>query len=324
METRVYTALMIDASRPQPQDERVADALPGHWADQVLPRFARPYARLMRLERPIGWWLLLLPCWWGLALGQISFGGGLPNLWYALLFLVGAVIMRGAGCTLNDIADRNFDGRVERTKLRPIPSGQVSVARAVAFLILLCLAGLLILLQFNAFTVALGIASLAIVAVYPFMKRITYWPQAVLGLAFNWGALVGWSAVHGSLSAAPLLLYAGGICWTLAYDTIYAHQDKDDDILIGVKSTALKFGDKTIYWIGLFFAAALVLIDMAIWLAGGTLIAHVGVAAAAMQAAWQLARFDAAKPDRCLELFRSNRIFGLIITLALLLDTLLA
>ena len=320
----MYTAPMTDASHPQTRDERVADALPGHWADRLLPRFARPYARLMRLERPIGWWLLLLPCWWGLALGQIGFGGGLPNLWYALLFLIGAIVMRGAGCTLNDIADRNFDGKVERTKLRPIPSGQVSVRQAIAFLILLCLVGLVILLQFNAFTVALGIASLLIVAIYPFMKRITYWPQAVLGLAFNWGALVGWSAIHGSLSLAPLLLYAGGICWTLAYDTIYAHQDKDDDILIGVKSTALRFGDKTIYWLALFFLAALALIDAAVWLAGGTLIAHVGVAAAAMQAAWQLARFNPANATRCLELFRSNRIFGLIITLALVLDSLLA
>lgn len=324
MEAPVYTARMTDASRPQTQDDRVADALPGHWADRLLPRIARPYARLMRLERPIGWWLLLLPCWWGLALGQIGLGGGLPNLWHALLFLAGAIIMRGAGCTLNDVADRSFDGKVERTMLRPIPSGQVSIMQAIAFLILLCLLGLVILLQFNAFTVALGIASLLIVAVYPFMKRITYWPQAVLGLAFNWGVLVGWSATHASLSIAPLLLYAGGICWTLAYDTIYAHQDKDDDILIGVKSTALKFGDRTIYWLGLFFAAALALIDAAIWLAGGTLIAHMGVAAAAMQAAWQMARFDPANSTRCLELFRSNRIFGLIITLALVLDSLLA
>ena len=324
METPVYTAVMTDASRPQIQDERVADALPGHWADQLLPRFARPYARLMRLERPIGWWLLLLPCWWGLALGQIGLGGGLPNLWYGLLFLVGAIVMRGAGCTLNDIADRNFDGKVERTRLRPIPSGQVSLGQAMAFLILLCLAGLVILLQFNTFTVMLGIASLLVVAVYPFMKRVTYWPQAVLGLAFNWGALVGWSALHGALGLAPLLLYAGGICWTLAYDTIYAHQDKDDDILIGVKSTALMFGDRTMHWISLFFLGALVLIDAAIWVAGGTLIAHLGVAAAAMQAAWQLARFDAANSSRCLELFRSNRIFGLIITLALVVDSLLA
>jgi 4-hydroxybenzoate polyprenyltransferase len=320
----MYTAPMTDASSPlENPDRRVADALPDHWADRVLPRPLRPYARLMRLERPIGWWLLLIPCWWGLALGTTATGGGLPNLWYAALFLVGAIIMRGAGCTLNDIADRNFDGRVERTRLRPIPSGQVSVTQAFAFLILLCLLGLGVLLQFNWFTVFTGAASLLIVAVYPFMKRITYWPQAVLGLAFNWGALVGWTAVHGSLSLAPLLLYAGGIAWTLAYDTIYAHQDKEDDALIGLKSTALKFGSTTIWWLGLFFFLALALIDWAIWLAGGGLLAHMGVAAAAMHAAWQIARFDHANSARCLELFRSNRIFGLIITLGLLLDTLL-
>jgi 4-hydroxybenzoate polyprenyltransferase len=304
-------------------DGRVADALPDHWADRALPRPLRPYARLMRLERPIGWWLLLIPCWWGLCLGQIAWGGGLPSLWFAALFLAGAVIMRGAGCTLNDIADRNFDGRVERTKLRPIPSGQVSVTRAFAFLILLCLLGLAILLQFNWFTVFTGAASLLVVAVYPFMKRITYWPQAVLGLAFNWGALVGWTAVHGALSLAPLLLYAGGVAWTLAYDTIYAHQDKEDDVLIGLKSTALRFGESTIWWLALFFFLALALIDAAIWLAGGSLIAHLGVAGAALHAAWQLARFDHANSARCLELFRSNRIFGLIITVGLLLDSLL-
>lgn len=316
----MYTAPMSDTSHPE---ARVADALPDHWADRLLPARLRTYARLMRLERPIGWWLLLLPCWWGLALGQIAWGGGLPSPWYALLFLVGAIIMRGAGCTLNDIADRNFDGRVERTRLRPIPAGQVSVKAAFAFLILLCLLGLVVLLQFNWFTVFTGAASLIVVAVYPFMKRITYWPQAVLGLAFNWGALVGWTAVHGSLSLAPLLLYAGGIFWTLAYDTIYAHQDKEDDAMIGLKSTALKFGDTSIWWLGLFFFLALALIDAAIWLSGGSLISHVGIAAAAMHVAWQLARFDPSNSARCLELFRSNRIFGLIITLALLLDSLL-
>jgi len=311
---------MSDASHPE---TRVADALPDHWADRALPRVLRPYARLMRLERPIGWWLLLLPCWWGLTLGQIAYGGGVPNPWYALLFLLGAIIMRGAGCTLNDIADRDIDGRVERTRLRPIPAGQVSVKQALAFLVLLCLLGLVILLQFNWFTVVTGAASLVIVAVYPFMKRITYWPQAVLGLAFNWGALVGWEAIHGALSLAPLLLYAGGISWTLAYDTIYAHQDKEDDALIGVKSTALKFGDRSIWWLALFFALALVLIDAAAWLAGGSIIAHVGIAAAALQAAWQLARFRPDNGPRCLELFRSNRIFGLIITFGFLLDSLL-
>jgi len=320
----MYTAPMSDASRPaSAPDRRVADALPDHWADRVLPLSLRPYARLMRLERPIGWWLLLLPCWWGLALGQIAWGGGLPSPWYALLFLVGAIVMRGAGCTLNDIADRNFDGRVERTRLRPIPSGQVSIPQAFAFLVLLCLAGLAVLLQFNWFTVFVGAASLVVVAVYPFMKRITYWPQAVLGLAFNWGALVGWTAVHGALSPAALLLYAGGVSWTLAYDTIYAHQDKEDDALIGLKSTALRFGDASIWWLALFFFLSLALIDAAVWLAGGSIIAHVGVAAAAMHAAWQLARFDAANATRCLELFRSNRIFGLIIASGLILDSLL-
>jgi 4-hydroxybenzoate polyprenyltransferase len=212
---------------------------------------------------------------------------------------------------------------VGRTRSRPIPSGQVSVRQAIVFLAILCLIGLAVLVQFNRFTITLGISSLAIVAVYPFMKRITHWPQAVLGLAFNWGALVGWSASHGSLSLAPLLLYAGGIAWTLAYDTIYAHQDKEDDALIGVKSTALKFGDRSIYWLALFFAASLALIDAAIWLAGGSLIAHVGVAGAALHAAWQLSRFDAGDPQRYLELFRSNRIFGLIIAIALLTDCLI-
>ncbi len=316
----MYTAPMSDVSK---QDRPVKDALKGHWADTILPGFLRPYARLMRLERPIGWWLLLLPCWWGLILAQIAVGGGLPNLWYALLFLGGAIVMRGAGCTLNDIADREFDGKVERTALRPIPSGQVSVRNAAVFLALLCLIGLAVLLQFNWFTVFVGAASLAIVAGYPFMKRVTYWPQAVLGLAFNWGALVGWAAVTGSLAWAPVLLYAGGIAWTLAYDTIYAHQDKDDDLLIGVKSTALKFGRHSIYWLAGFFLLALALIDTAIWLAGGTLISHMGVAAAAMHGAWQLARFKAEDPARCLDLFRSNRTFGLILVFFLLVDCML-
>lgn len=315
---------MTDTRSPlQSAEPHVADAIPDHWADRRLPAAIRPYARLMRLERPIGWWLLLLPCWWGLTLGQISSGGGLPSPWYAILFLSGAIIMRGAGCTFNDIADRNFDGRVSRTQNRPIPSRQVSISSAFIFLVLLCLAGLAILLQFNWFTVITGAASLAIVAVYPFMKRVTYWPQAVLGLAFNWGALVGWTATQGGLSAAPLLLYAGGVAWTLAYDTIYAHQDREDDTLIGLKSTAIRFGETSIYWIASFFAAALVLIDSAIWLAGGGLMAHLGVAAAALQAAWQVARFHAENATRCLELFRSNRIFGLLITLGLLLDSIL-
>lgn len=316
----MYTAPMNDVSK---QDAPVADAVRGHWADRYLPQALRPYARLARLERPIGWWLLLLPCWWGLLLAQIAKGGGVPNFWYAALFLIGAIVMRGAGCTLNDIADRDFDAQVARTRSRPIPSGQVSVRQALAFLAAQCLVGLFVLVQFNGFTILLGASSLAIVAIYPFMKRVTYWPQLFLGLAFNWGALVGWGAVHGSLAWPPVLLYLAGIFWTLAYDTIYAHQDKEDDILIGVKSTALKFGDASLPWLAAFFAAALVLLDVALWLAGATLIAHIGVAAAALHAAWQLSRFKADDPTRCLELFRSNRIFGTIIVVSLLLDCLI-
>jgi 4-hydroxybenzoate polyprenyltransferase len=303
--------------------DHVADAPPDNWVDRFMPRPWRPYARLMRLDRPIGLWLLLIPCWWGLVLAQIAQGGGWPNLWYGLLFLLGALVMRGAGCTLNDLADRDFDAQVARTRSRPIPSGQVSVRAAFAFLILQCLAGLAILLQFNWPTVVLGAASLILVAIYPFMKRFTYWPQVFLGLAFNWGALVGWSAIHGEIAWPAVLLYLGGISWTLAYDTIYAHQDKEDDVLIGVKSTALKLGASSVYWIAGFFIIAFVLIEASLWLAQARLLAHMGVAAAALHAAWQIARLDIDNPQNCLKLFRSNRDLGLLLLLGLLLDTLI-
>ena len=302
--------------------DHLADAPPGNWVDRFVPQQFRAYARLARLDRPIGWWLLLIPCWWSLALAQIAKGGGTPNLFYALLFLIGAIIMRGAGCTLNDIADRDFDARVERTRGRPIPSGAVSVKGAVVFLIALCLLGLIILIQFNWTTVIIGAASLILVVIYPFMKRFTYWPQIFLGLAFNWGALVGWSAIHDGLKAAPLILYAGGIAWTLAYDTIYAHQDKEDDLLVGIKSTAIRFGQASPYWIAAFFALSLVLIDIALWLAQAGILAHIGIAGAALHAAWQYSRLDINDPIRCLMLFRSNRFFGLIILAGLLADTL--
>jgi 4-hydroxybenzoate polyprenyltransferase len=303
--------------------DHVADSVAGNWVDRIMPAAAQPYARLMRLDRPIGWWLLLLPCWWGLTLAQGAGERGLPNLWYALLFLLGAIVMRGAGCTLNDIVDRDFDAKVARTRSRPIPSGQVSVRAAFLFLVIQGLLGLAILLQFNWTTVALGAASLVTVAIYPFMKRFTYWPQVFLGLAFNWGALVGWSSIHAGLSWPPLLLYLGGIAWTLAYDTIYAHQDKEDDVLVGIKSTALKFGAASIWWIAGFFFLALLLIEASLWLAQTRLLAHMGVAAAAMHAAWQVSRLDIDDPQRCLALFRSNREFGLLILLGLLLDTLI-
>jgi len=300
----------------------VADALPGHWAERHLPAALLPYGRLARIERPIGWWLLLLPCWWGLLLAEIAQGGGMPDPGYALLFLAGAIVMRGAGCTLNDIIDRNFDGRVERTRRRPIAAGQVTVAGAFVFLSFLSLLGLAVLLQFNRYTIWLGISSLALVAIYPFMKRITYWPQFFLGLAFNWGALVGWSAVQGGLAAAPIALYAGGILWTLAYDTIYAHQDMADDLLVGIKSTALKFGDGSRPWLAFFFAAGLALIALAFWLAGTGPLAHMGLAGAALHAAWQLWRFRPGDPGRARQLFLSNRDLGLIIAGFLLLDCL--
>ena len=298
----------------------IADAGRDNWVERLLPLAMQPYAQLMRLDRPIGWWLLLLPCWWGLFLAQVSQGGGLPSLWFAFLFWVGAIIMRGAGCTLNDIVDRDYDGRVARTKGRPIPSGRVSVKQALVFLVGQLLLGLAVLLQFNFHTVVLAMASLLIVAIYPFMKRITNWPQLVLGLAFNWGALVGWSATQGSLSWPPVLIYLGGIFWTLAYDTIYAHQDREDDVLIGVKSTAVHFGENTKSWLGGFFALALISIDAALWLAGVSFIAHMGVVFAALHAGWQIKRLETNNSALCLHLFKSNRDFGLIIASFLFLD----
>jgi 4-hydroxybenzoate polyprenyltransferase len=228
--------------------------------------------------------------------------------------------MRGAGCTWNDIVDRNLDASVERTRSRPIPSGQVSVKRAFGFLLLLALIGLAVLLSFNRFTIALGIASLAIVAVYPFMKRIIYWPQIVLGLAFSWGALMGWAAAFGALAIAPLLLYAGSIAWVIGYDTIYAHQDREDDALIGIKSTALLFGERTKSMLGFFYALAVALIGAAGYTAGAGIVFAIGLLAFAGHLAWQVARLDIDDPDRCLALFKSDRDAGLILFAGMLLD----
>ncbi|MFN0193801.1 MAG: 4-hydroxybenzoate octaprenyltransferase [Aestuariivirga sp.] len=309
---------MLEASQT-----RIADAVKGHWVERMVPPALLPYAQLMRLERPIGWWLLLLPCWWGLLLVEIAETTGPVHWFFALLFVIGAIVMRGAGCTLNDIADRDFDRAVERTRQRPLASGRIGLTQAFVFLAVQCLVGLAVLLQFNWYTVVLGAASLLIVAIYPFMKRITYWPQAVLGLAFNWGALVGWASVAGSLSLAPLLLYAGGLMWTLAYDTIYAHQDKEDDLLIGVKSTALKFGENSQGWIGGFFAAAILLISAAAAVAGAGLFSYLGIMAAAVQALRQVTAFDMNDSAGCLQLFRSNRAFGLLIAAGFLADTII-
>ncbi len=279
------------------------------WITRYLPRGAQPYARLMRADRPIGTWLLLFPCWWGLALAS----PGLPPASFLLLFAAGAFVMRGAGCTYNDIVDRDFDGRVARTADRPIPSGAVTLRGAIAFLLAQLLAGLAILLAFDATTIALGVASLVLVFTYPLMKRVTWWPQFFLGLTFNWGVLMGWTAVAGALGMPALLLYAGGIAWTLGYDTIYAHQDKEDDALVGVKSSARRLGDSTRPALLAFYAAAAALFGAAGHAAGLSWPFWVALAAASAQMAWQAWRVDTDQPGDCLAKFRSNRLVGWIL-----------
>jgi 4-hydroxybenzoate polyprenyltransferase len=297
---------------------RVADST-GNWVDGVAPAWARPYLRLARLDRPIGSWLLLLPCWWSVGLAAVH-ARSQVNVWHLLLFFIGAFAMRGAGCTWNDIVDRDLDARVERTRSRPIPSGQVAVASAAAFLVLQALVGLAVLLQFNPFTIYVGFASLAVVAIYPFMKRITYWPQIVLGLAFSWGALMGWPATFARLDLPALLLYAGAISWVIGYDTIYAHQDREDDALIGIKSTALLFRERTKPMLALFYALAVALIALAGWSAGAGLVFALGLLAFAAHLAWQIARLDVDDPIGCLVVFKSNRDAGLILFAGLVLD----
>ena len=298
---------------------RVADAT-GNWVDSRAPLWSRPYLRLSRLDRPIGSWLLLMPCWWSAALAA-GFVGDLSRLPLVIvLFFVGAFVMRGAGCTWNDITDRDLDALVERTRSRPIPAGQVSVLQAAVFLVVQALIGLIVLLQFNRFAVATGIASLLIVAVYPFMKRITWWPQIVLGLAFSWGALMGFAVMLGRIDAAALWLYAGSIAWVIGYDTIYAHQDAEDDALIGIKSTALLFGARTRPALVGFYALAVVLIGAALALSGARWWAAVGLAAFAAHLTWQIVRLDISDPALCHRIFKSNRDAGLLLFAGLLID----
>jgi 4-hydroxybenzoate polyprenyltransferase len=301
---------------------RVADAT-DNWVDTRAPLWSRPYLRLSRLDRPIGSWLLLMPCWWSAALaaGIAHDASRLPLI--LVLFLIGAFAMRGAGCTWNDITDRDLDAQVERTRSRPIPAGQVSVAQAAAFLVLQALIGLAVLLQFNRFAVGCGIASLVIVAVYPFMKRITYWPQTVLGLAFSWGALMGFAVMFGRIDATALVLYAGSIAWVIGYDTIYAHQDAEDDALIGIKSTALLFGARTRPALVVFYGLAVALIGVALALAEARWPAWVGLAAFAAHLCWQIARVEIGDPALCLKIFKSNRDAGLLLFAGLLVDAML-
>ena len=298
---------------------RVADST-GNWVDTHAPLWLRPYLRLGRFDRPIGSWLLLMPCWWSAALAA-GIGRDLSQLPLTiLLFFVGAFAMRGAGCTWNDITDRDLDARVERTRSRPIPAGQVSVKQALAFLVAQALIGLAVLLQFNRFAIFTGIASLLIVTIYPFMKRITYWPQVVLGLAFSWGALMGFAVTLQRIDATALLLYAGSISWVIGYDTIYAHQDAEDDALIGVKSTARLFGARTHQALVIFYAGAVVLIAASLVLGGVHWPAWLGLAAFALHLAWQISRLRIDDPALCLRVFKSNRDAGLLLFAGLLVD----
>jgi 4-hydroxybenzoate polyprenyltransferase len=308
---------------PTPEVEgQVSDAVSGNWVDQIAPRFSRPYLRLSRADRPIGTWLLLLPCWWGFGLAILADGQfASHDVWIFVSCAIGAFLMRGAGCTWNDITDRKIDGAVERTRSRPIPSGQVTVTQAVIWMILQAGIAALILFSYHMSAIILGFASLALVAIYPFAKRFTWWPQAFLGLAFNWGALMIYVAHSGVLRIEAVLLYTAGIIWTLFYDTIYAHQDREDDALIGVKSTARLFAERTPTWLFGFSVLSSILMGLAIYLACSergtlsTLIAILAVPAFCMHLRWQMRRFDAHDPVRLMMLFRSNRDAGLIVVL---------
>ncbi|MBV0910900.1 4-hydroxybenzoate octaprenyltransferase [Anianabacter salinae] len=302
----------------------VADAVKGNWVDQLAPEWTRPYLRLSRADRPIGTWLLLLPCWWAVLLAANTTGFRLFDLWLIAGGGAGAWLMRGAGCTWNDITDRDIDDKVARTRSRPIPSGQVSVRQAAAWMCLQALIAFGILLTFNPLAIGLGIASLGLVCIYPFAKRFTWWPQIFLGLAFNWGAILLWAAQTESLSWPPVLLYLAGIAWTIFYDTIYAHQDKEDDALIGVKSTALLFGDATPRILMAFMVASVLLMTAAIILAMAptasvlALVIALGAPwAFGWHMTWQLRSLRIDDGERCLRLFRSNRDAGLLAALFL-------
>lgn len=297
---------------------RVADAPSGNFVYKLLPRLLWPHAQLARWDRPIGWQLLMWPCWWSAMLAAnaaVLAGGWSPGrtIWHLILFMVGAIAMRGAGCTWNDLVDHKIDSLVARTRSRPLPAGRISRKAAFAFIGAQAFAGLLVLLQFNWFAVFLGVASLGVVAIYPFAKRFTDWPQFFLGLAFSWGALMGWATEFGALAAAPVILYGAAILWTIGYDTIYAHQDKEDDALVGVRSTALLFGAQTALWLMVLYGLFGALVAIAFYLVGVTWPAWLGLAIAALMLGRQIHVLDINDPDACLALFKANSRVGLVL-----------
>ena len=309
---------MIDSvDRPLP------DAPRGNWVDRYAPQAWRPYLRLARMDRPIGWWLLLMPCWWSAALAAGALGRTGPDVWHLALFMIGAIAMRGAGSTYNDIVDRDLDAKVARTRHRPLPSGQVTPRQALVLLIALCLVGLAVLLQFNGYAILVGLASLVIVAIYPFMKRVTSMPQLVLGLAFAWGGLMGWAALAGRLDPPAFFIYGAAIAWTVGYDTIYALQDIEDDPIAGIKSSARLFGAHARLGVGLCHALAVLLALAAIVLANAGALAYVGLAAFAAHLGWQIWRIRLGDEAGALMLFQSNRDAGLLLFAGLTLDAIL-
>ena len=326
------TGGMTSAMTEKPNSDafggRVSDAPSDNFVYQVLPRAAWPYAQLARWDRPIGWQLLMWPCFWSAALAaNATMDEGMFQPWqlisHLVLFFIGAVAMRGAGCTYNDLIDHEIDNEVARTRSRPLPSGRVSRFEAKVFLAVQALVGLIVLLQFNTFSILLGIASLLVVAIYPFAKRFTDWPQFFLGLAFSWGALMGWAGVFGSLSWAPIWLYAAAVAWTIGYDTIYAHQDKEDDALVGVRSTARLFGDNTKAWLIGLYGLTLVFLLFSYIAGDAGFFAYVGLIAATVMLAWQILIIDIDNPDQCLKLFKFNTQVGAVLFGGLILGLIL-
>ena len=307
-----------------PEGPQVSDAPPGNWVDRFAPHRSRPYLRLSRADRPIGTWLLLIPCLWGISLAALTTGFRAWDIWLVLSCGAGAFLMRGAGCTWNDITDRDFDARVARTKSRPLPSGQVTVRAALIWMAVQAAMAALILFTYNWLAIGLGVGSLLLVAVYPFAKRFTWWPQVFLGLAFNWGALLAYAAHAGAVTVSAVLLYAAGISWTLFYDTIYAHQDKEDDALIGVKSTARLFGRNSTVWLRGFMAMTVGLMALAVITLPmpanavfPLMLALFGVWGFGAHMAWSMRRLDVNDPASCLQVFRASRDGGLIAALFL-------